>query len=76
MAAIYERGAGRLNLKLNAGSDPVSGKMVVKTVGMPVAGAVTADNCAAVATAVVALLLHPALETQFVVSDTLGDDGI
>ena len=30
MAAIYERGAGRLNLKLNAGADLYPGKWSLK----------------------------------------------
>ncbi len=75
MAAIFERGTGRLNFKLNSGADPNTGKAVLKTVGMTVTGATNADTCAAVAAAVVPLLIHPSIETQFAVSDTLGDDG-
>lgn len=75
MAAIYERGAGRLNLKLNAGADPVTGKTILKTVGMPVVGTATADSIAAVAAALAPLLAYPSFEIQVAVSDTLGDDG-
>lgn len=75
MAAIFERGTGRITFKLNAGADPNTGKAMLKTVGMTVAGATNADACAAVAAAVVPLLIYPSTETQFAASDTLGDDG-
>ena len=75
MAAIYERGVARLNLKLNTGADPETGKAILKTVGMPIVGAATADQCGAVAAALAPLLTYPSIETQVAVSDTLGDDG-
>lgn len=75
MAAIYERDGARLTFRLNTGAHPVSGKPVMKTVGMAVKGSVTANNCAAVKAAVAPLLVHPTIETLLGANDVLGDDG-
>ena len=65
MAVIQNLHANRISLKLNAGNNPATGKMIVKSAGLSgLAESADAEKIMAVADLAVPVLRHPLVQVE------------
>lgn len=76
MAAIFEASSNRVTLRLNTGTDPNTGKSILKAVSFDAATAATANQVDLASKALSPLLAHTTISVETSGISILGDDGL
>ncbi len=75
MAAIFDKVSNRLSLRLNTGTDPGTGRAILRSVGFAISPNATANNIDAVSAKLSPLFVHPVIAVEASGIALLGDDG-